>query len=53
MSAKPSWSDFYDIHPAAAFFHDTSTKEQLKELAADIDKQKTIFDAVHTASAPN
>ena len=28
-----SWREFYDIHPAAEFYHEFSGKEQLRELA--------------------
>src|SRR5262245_37918724 len=49
-SVAPSWRDFYDTHPAAAFFHTLSSDEQLEELAEDIAKQKVIFNSIHTAS---
>ena len=47
---KPSWRDFYDIDPAAAFFHQFSGPEQLRELAEDIDRQQVIFEPIHTGS---
>jgi hypothetical protein len=47
---KPSWRDWYDVHPAAAFYHEFSTTEQLEELADDIEKQQLILDPIHTAS---
>jgi hypothetical protein len=52
--SKPdhSWREFYDVHPAAEFFHAFSSDEQLQELADDIDEQKVIFNPIHTASVP-
>jgi hypothetical protein len=52
--SKPehSWHEFYDIHPAAAFYHGFSTEQQLKELRDDIAKREVIFDPIHTASVP-
>jgi hypothetical protein len=47
---QPSWRDHCAIHPAAAFFHEFSSKEQLDELADDIDKQQRLLDPIHTAS---
>jgi hypothetical protein len=49
-AAQPSWRDFCKSHPAAEFFHDFSSEEQLEELREDIDKQQVILDPIHTAS---
>jgi hypothetical protein len=49
---KPSWRNYFEIHEAAAFFHQFSSDEQLKELADDIDKQQVILEPIHTASVP-
>jgi len=51
-NGKPSWRDQYAVHEAAAFFHQFSGDDQLKELAEDIDEQGAIFEPVHTASVP-
>jgi hypothetical protein len=45
-----SWREFFDIHPAAAFFHQFSSDEQLQDLADDIDKQEVILAPIHTAN---
>jgi hypothetical protein len=47
---KPSWRDFYAIHPAAEFFHQNSSDEQLQKLADDINRAQRIFDPIHTAT---
>jgi hypothetical protein len=52
QKVKPSWRDFYNIYPAADFFHEFSTAEQLKDLRKDIDKQGVILEPIHTASVP-
>jgi hypothetical protein len=50
--SKPehSWRDFQGAHAAAEFYHGFSTAEQLQELADDIEKQKVIFEPIHTAT---
>jgi hypothetical protein len=45
-----SWREFFDIHPAAAFFHEFSSDEQLQALTDDIDKREVLLAPIHTAS---